>query len=66
MSSSSAERSNSTSSTSTLQPVFDIKKARDQYEKILKQLEVGIIDWRIEGWILFPLDFEKRTRSTTW
>lgn len=44
-SSSSAERSNSTSSTSTLQPVvFDIKKARDQYEKILKQLEVGMID----------------------
>jgi hypothetical protein len=36
------ERSNSTHSTNSLQTVSDIKKARDQYEKILKQLDVFI------------------------
>jgi len=36
------ERSNSTLSTNSLQAVLDIKKARDQYEKILKQLDVLI------------------------
>lgn len=38
--SSSVERSNGIN---TSQPVFDIKKARDQYEKILRQLEVLLI-----------------------
>lgn len=49
MASSSAERSNSISTTNTVQPVFDIKKARDQYEKILKQLEVGNDDSKINA-----------------
>lgn len=34
------ERSNSTISTSSLQSVSDTKKARDTYERIVKQLEV--------------------------
>lgn len=34
------ERSNSTISSNSLQTILDIRKARDQYEKILKQLDV--------------------------
>jgi hypothetical protein len=36
------ERSNSTASTHSIQPTVDTKKARDNYERILKQLEVSI------------------------
>lgn len=39
--SSNPERSNSILSTNSSQAIIDIKKARDQYEKILKQLEVN-------------------------
>ncbi len=38
--SSNPERSNSMLSTSSIQTVFDIKKARDQYDKLFKQFEV--------------------------
>ena len=34
------ERSNSTASSHSIQPTLDTKKARDSYERILKQLEV--------------------------
>lgn len=60
MSSSSAERSNSTSSTGTMQPVFDIKKARDQYEKILKQLEVGFDRWGLSNTELLFIRFRRK------
>lgn len=36
------ERSNSTASTHSIQSTGDTKKARDNYERILKQLEVSI------------------------
>jgi hypothetical protein len=38
--SSNTERSNSSLSSNSTQPAFDTKKARDSYEKILKQFEV--------------------------
>jgi hypothetical protein len=40
--SSNNEKSNSTVNSNSNQPVFDTKKARDNYEKILKQFEVII------------------------